>query len=85
MKNYPLEIETYQDPGAYWSKGHHDKREFAERVNKDYREDIDPRAVAHVWVRCRPALPHERDEYAWFHEAARKGTQGAFPITQVGI
>lgn len=24
-------------------------------------------------------------EYAWFHEAAKQGERGAFPITQVGL
>lgn len=84
MKNYPLEIETYSDPGAYWSKGHHDRQEFAERVKKEYGEDIDPRLVNYAWYRKRPALPHEK-EYAWYMDVAQKGTQGAFPVTEVWL
>lgn len=83
MKNYPLEIEAYNENYGYWSKGHHDKQAFADAVEQEWEVEIFPAAVAHVWVRRRPALPHERDEYAWFHEAANKGERGAYPITQV--
>ena len=34
MKNYPLEIEAYNENYGYWSKGHHDKQAFIDEVKK---------------------------------------------------
>ena len=84
MKNYPLEIESYAEGNGYWSKGHHDKQEFAERLKQEQGLEINPAAVTHEWYRKRPALPHE-EEYAWYMESANKGGRGAFPVTEVWI
>lgn len=87
MKNYPLEIEAYNENYGYWSKGHHDKQAFIDEVKKMQRRELFLGAVEHVWVRYRPALPHEREEYgyAWYHADAKKGERGAFPVTRVQL
>ena len=83
MKEYPLEVHSMMEWG-YYSKGHHPKKDFIEAVKNDYEDDISNSNVAHLWVKVRPALPHEKEEFGrcQFFVDSEKGKRGAFPITQ---
>jgi hypothetical protein len=83
MKNYPLEIIVFLENSGYYSKGHHDKQLFCDEVNSEYDADISPARVRHTWMRCRPALPIEREEYGkvTFLVESKQGKRGVFPVT----
>jgi hypothetical protein len=83
MKEYPLEVYEMSEYGFY-SKGIHDEDKFLDAIKKDYGvEDVSKYHVVYEWVRMRPALPLEREEYGCcsFFADAKQGQRGAFPIT----
>lgn len=83
MKEYPLEVYPLLENG-YYSKGTHNEQEFLKVIQEDYEVvDTSKYHVVHEWVRVRPALPSEREEYGCcsFFADAEQGQRGAFPIT----
>jgi hypothetical protein len=89
MKNneYPLCIESLDDCGGYYSKGHHDSKLFAETANKEYACNMKAEDVYHTYLRKRPCLPSEREYYGfnYFLCVSEKNKQGAFPATVYGF
>lgn len=82
MKDYPLDVYSLGESGFY-SKGIHDEKAFLKAIQEEYQTDVSKYRVCHSWVRMRPALPFEQEEYGkiLFFADAKQGERGAFPIT----
>lgn len=89
-KNRPLLVEELREfegsdtVVAYYSKGHHDKALFVDRLERAHNEalpydKIMPTAesVEHTYWRC---VPVDKGEYGMMVYPAEKG-RGAFPVT----
>ena len=97
MKKYPLEIvpayefEGGSSPFEYYSRGHHDKEEFLDKVDEEYDpwfgmgDTPSSEYVRHEYWRTIPTpSPDGDDTYVSLLYPTKKGA-GAFPVTVVDV
>lgn len=85
-KEYPLRVEDLRDVNngdilTVFSRGHHNKSEFARAVVKEHEIDLDPTTIRHTFA--RRGFNGEDVIYGncWtLYEATAPG-RGIFPVT----
>ena len=80
---YPLVIDTLSSDCAignwYYSKGHHDKAAFLDKVNREYGVDFKPEDVEHRYGRWE--FDNSCGEPGQILAAHSKPGPGIFPVT----
>ena len=81
MKEYPLDVNELngfdKDIIGYWSKGHHDARDFHDMAMERFKVHIS--TVWFTWWRCVP-IKTEAIEHEVKYVDSREGVQGSFPV-----
>ncbi len=84
-KKYDLELcELWEFEGyniGYYSKGHHDKKEFADALKCDYEVEVNNLDKVHqLYAKLYPQW--DGDRYQMLFTYSNEHKKGYFPITQ---
>jgi hypothetical protein len=85
MKKYPLFIECCREFEGYfilgyYSKGHHDKKEFLDAVMGTYKYKGNMKDVYHLYAKLTPA-----PEGGVMMNYRKQPCRGSFPVTVIDV